>query len=637
MRKSSPKGNRSIGKGPTLEKKVAALTQELSAVLEQQAATSEILRVISRSRHDDQPVFNAIAESAARLCKAEFVAVYRFDGTLIHFAAHHGLSPQALEEMSRVYPLKPGKATTVARSILNAAVAEIPDTSIDPHYAAGLLASVATARSVAAIPMLENGEPIGSIAVARPKPGHFPPRDIKLLETFAHQAVIAVENARLFGELNDSLNQQTATADVLKIISRSAFDLQVVLDTLVESAARLCHADMAGIARDLGEEYRFVSTFGFSPEHRAFVDKTPLVMGRGSGVGRAVAERRTVHLPDVTADPEYTMLEAQKSGGFRSLLAVPLLGGDTLIGVLVLQRKAVQPFTQKQIELVTTFADQAVIAIENVRLFEEAQQRNRELIATSEVLRVISRSPTDIQPVFEAVAESAARLCEAYDSIIFLKKNEELVVGAHYGPIPLDWVSRKIGRHWVTGRAVVDRVALHIRDLTVDADEFPESSADAFRQGHRTMLAVPLLREEEAVGALVIRRTEVRPFSAKQIELLNTFADQAVIAIQNVHLFDELQQRNRELSEALEQQTATSAVLRVIAASPTDIQPVLKVVAESAARLCEAHDSLILLRRRHTFRTSPLRSYVGHQARVATRSRFGERARHHRPLARSCS
>ena len=239
------------------------------------------------------------------------------------------------------------------------------------------------------------------------------------------------------------------------------------------------------------------------------------------------------------------------------------------IGVFNLAREAVRPFTEKEIELVSTFADQAVIAIENVRLFDEVQARTGELseslqqqTATADVLKVISRSTFDLQPVLNTLTESAARLCEAYDSSIFLLQGESLHHRAHYGPIPQDLADLPIRRGFVNGRAFVDRAPVHVHDLQVSAHEFPDGSKAALRLGHRTVLAVPLLREDEAIGTLQIRRTEVKPFTDKQIELVRTFADQAVIAIENVRLFDEVQARTRELSEALEQQTATSEVLK---------------------------------------------------------------------------
>src|SRR5262249_7055220 len=278
-------------------------------------------------------------------------------------------------------------------------------------------------------------------------------------------------------------------------------------------------------------------------------------------------------------------------GGFRTLLGVPLLREGSPIGVIALGRNSVRPFTDRQIELVTTFADQAVIAIENVRLFDEVQARTRELsealeqqTATNEILGVIAASPTNIQPVLQAVAESACRLCEAYDSVIFLCEGERLRLRAHHGPIPVDFVYPPIGRGWVTGRAFVDRESVHVHDLQAADDEFPDGSAYARRFGLRTILAAPLLRENEAIGVLVIRRAEVRPFTDKQIALLTTFARQAVIAIENVRLFDEVQARTRELARSVEELQALGEVTQAVN-STLELQTVLSTIVAKAVQL----------------------------------------------------
>ena len=276
--------------------------------------------------------------------------------------------------------------------------------------------------------------------------------------------------------------------------------------------------------------------------------------------------------------------------------------------MIIVFRKTVRPFTTKQVELLETFADQAVIAIENVRLFEEVQARTAELqqsleyqTATSDVLNVISRSPSEIQPVLDTIVETAGRLCDAYDAIILLREGDSLKVAAHRGPIPVDFGDWPIGRGWVTGRAVVDRRPIHIHDLAAEGDEFPDGHAMALRLGHRTILAAPLMRENMAIGAIAIRRTETRPFSEKQVAVLQTFADQAVIAIENVRLFEEVQARTREISAALEQQTATSEVLQIISRSKFDLQPVLKTLVETAARLCQAENVQIWLRQEEIY------------------------------------
>jgi len=412
-------------------------------------------------------------------------------------------------------------------------------------------------------------------------------------------------------DLTESLEQQSVTADVLKAISRSVFDLQAVLDTLAESAARLCAADQAVLTRLRDGTHYMDATFGMNEAFRAYLEQNPYAEGRGTVTGRAIAEGRPVQILDVLADPEYTMLAGQKLGGWRSALGVPLLRDGKPIGALALLRRDVRLFTEKQIALVETFAAQAVIAIENVRLFDEAQVRTKELtealqqqVATSDILRTIASSPTDIVPVLKAVAQSACQLCEAYDAVVLLRDGTDLVFHAHHGPIPINLDRWPLNRYWTAGRAVLDRMPVHVDDLTKEADDFPDGYEMARRMGHRTTLSVPLLREGEGIGALVVRRTEVLPFTPKQIALLQTFADQAVIAIENVRLFDQVQARTRQLGEALKYQTATSDVLQVISRSAFDLQSVLDVLIESACRLCEAEHAFLFQRSGDVYRTA---------------------------------
>jgi signal transduction histidine kinase len=366
-------------------------------------------------------------------------------------------------------------------------------------------------------------------------------------------------------ELSEALEQQTATSEVLQVISRSAFDLQTVLDTLVESAARLCEAEMATICRLKGSAYYVVATFGATPDLAEYMKGIPWQQGRGTIVGRTALEGTTVHVPDVLADPEFTMAAAVRRYGPRTVLGVPLLREGIPIGVIVLIRRTVRPFTDKQIELATTFADQAVIAIENVRLFDEVQARTRELTealehqtATSEVLNVISRSPTDAQPVFGAIVESAARLCEAVFSVVWLYDGELLRVAAtnNFTPEVLNRLARtypkRPDRSVLAGRAVLDGDIAHVHDLLGD----PEYSHELALAGNwRASLAVPMLRDGKPVGAISVGKAEAVPFSNRQIQLLTTFADQAVIAIENVRLFDEIQDKSKQLAEASERKS----------------------------------------------------------------------------------
>jgi GAF domain-containing protein len=584
-----------------LKKRLAEALNRESEALEQQNATSEILRVISSSPTELQPVLDAVAERAARLCDSFDGSIFRVDGDMLRLVAHKGTIPETGRATPPDIPLVRG--TVAGRSIIERRTVQVADLQAETQEfpEGSTRARQIGWRTQLSVPLVRGGTAIGVIAMRRIEARPFTDTQIELLKTFADQAVIAIENVRLFNETKEALEQQTATSEILGVISQSPTNVQPVFDAIAASARVLTDANHAGVFTFDGELVHVaalnnVDAAAAQEFHRLY----PTRASRTSSTTRAILERRVVAVIDIFDEPGYEHASAGLATGFRSVLAVPMLRDGAPIGAITVTRRTPGQFSDKIVELLQTFAEQAVIAIENVRLFNETTEALERQTATSEILRVISSSPTDVQPVFDAIAESAVRLCDALFGGIFRVEGQNLHAVGQHGPLAPHHFRTPITRGSVAGRTVVERRAVHVVDLQAEAQEFPDGSAIAKELGHRTTLGVPMVREGVALGAIVVRRAEAKPFTDKQVALLQTFADQAVIAIENVRLFTELQEKNRALTEAhgqvteaLEQQTATAEILRVISRSPTDVQPVVDTIAARAQDLCQGQTGAV--------------------------------------------
>ena len=609
------------------------LLSELRKSLQQQTATADVLKVISSSPGELEPIFNAMLESAVRICQAKFGVMHRFVGEEFYAVAQLNL-PQALDEFLR----KRGQAKAIPGSDMDnlyksKQVVHTIDMLATPVPSPP--ARLAGGRTQLAVPMIMEGELIGAIVIYRQEVRPFTDKQIELVTNFAAQAVIAIENTRLLNELRQSLEQQTATAEVLGVISSSTGELTPVFESMLENATRICGAKFGAIFRSEDHGLRLVATHNVPPAYAEVATFSPFRPSSRHYFGRMMATKSVIHVADVAAEPLYIKeryppyVAAVELGGVRTFLAVPMLKENELIGAILVARQEVRPFTDKQVELVTNFAAQAVIAIENTRLLNELRESLQQQTASAEVLKVISSSPGELEPVFQAMLANAVRICEAkFGGLVLFEGNAYRRVALHNAPAAYVEAQAQDPVRPLAASPTLSRVAgtkqvIHIADIHVDQPE----EAIAVLGGARTILCVPMLKDDQVVGVISIYRQEVRPFTDKQVELVSNFAAQAVIAIENTRLLNELR-------ESLQQQTATSEVLSIISSSAGELQHVFETMLARATELCEASYGAFWLRDGDGYRFAALFGDLPNEYEEHRRNKTLIRVRPEVPLAR---
>ena len=531
-------------------------TRELSESLEQQTATSEVLKVISSSPGELEPVFSAMLANAIRTCEAKFGVLFLAEGDAFHAVALHGVPAAYAEARSKEPVIRPGPGTSLHGAASTRQPVQIADIREEPAYTKDpqrfAVLELAGARTVLNVPMLKEDELVGQISIYRQEVRPFTDKQIELLQNFAAQAVIAIENTRLLNELRESLQQQTATADVLKVISSSPGELGPVFNAILANATQICEATVGNLF--LREGHIFSAVAVHSNKQDYDLQRNPVIDlhdNPGVPLDRLVNTKQVTHIPDLRTDQSYIVkndriVSLVEVAGARTLLLVPMLKENELIGAIATYRQEVNPFTDKQIGLVKNFASQAVIAIENTRLLNELRELLEQQTATSEVLKVISSSPGELEPVFEAMLANAVRICGAKFGNLWLREGDVLRIGATHGAPPayVNYLRREQVFHSVAlGQIVNTKDIFQLADIAavpIHGDKLRQATINL--AGARTLFAVPMLKDNEVIGSITIYRQEVRPFTDKQIELVKNFAAQAVIAIENTRLLSELRE-----------------------------------------------------------------------------------------------
>ena len=599
---------------------VARLSRERDESLQQLAAASEILKVINSSAGDLKPIFEVMLENATRICEASFGSMLLREGNRFRRVAVHN-APTGFAKFTGEMPVvDPTISIAVTRIWTTKRIVHIADLLVDDPN--DPLAKYAGARTLLLVPLVKDNELVGTFGIYRQEVRSFTGRQIALVATFAAQAVIAIENTRLLnelrqrtGDLSEALERQTATSEVLEVISSSPGELEPVFETMLANAVRICEAKFGTMIRAEEGGYRTVAMHGAPPAYANERRRNPLLqIGPTNPLLRLAASKQLQHIADIRADRAFrdrdrAFVQLAEDAGARTLLLVPMLKENELIGAIAIYRQEVCPFSDKQIALVQNFAAQAVIAIENTRLLSELRESLQQQTATADVLKVISSSPATLDPVFSTMLAKATELCGASYSTLWLHEGDGFRTAAIHGDLPPAWIEQwrsaaiyRPAQGVPLARATGERQPIQVADMRTDpsylqGDPLPVTGVEI--AGIRTLLVVPMFKERQPVGAIAIYRKEVLPFTAKQIELVQNFAAQAVIAIENTRLLSELR-------ESLQQQTATADVLKVISSSPGDMKPVFEAMLTNALRICEAKFGHLLLYDGERFRAAHL-------------------------------